>query len=118
MLRRVHPAWRLLAAEHAPLVVGFLHHSFIQPNKWTLPRPGLVLQLDDYLHHVREQVGQGAFPKRADQYLDDWASDDHAWLRKFYPANDDQPHFDITPATEKAFSASGTVVWHSWTRPA
>lgn len=27
-LRRQHPAWRLLAAEHAPLVASFLHRAF------------------------------------------------------------------------------------------
>ena len=102
ILRRTHPAWRLLAAEHAPLIAGFLHFSFIRPNKRTLAKQELVSQLDDYLHHIRERIGEDAFPRRADQYLDDWASDDRAWLRKFYPANDDQPHFDITPATEKA----------------
>jgi len=26
-----------------------------------------------------------------------------AWLRKFYPPGSDEPHFDITPATEKAW---------------
>lgn len=102
MLRRTHPAWRLLAAEHAPLVAGFLLFAFIRPNKRTLPRQELISQLDDYLHHARELAGEDAYPRRADQYLDDWASDDRAWLRKFYPPNDDQPHFDITPATEKA----------------
>ena len=28
-LRREHPAWRLLAADSAPLVAAFLHHVFI-----------------------------------------------------------------------------------------
>lgn len=101
-LRRAHPAWRLLTAEHAPFIVSFLALSFIRPNKRTLPKQELVSQLDDYLHHLRETAGKDAFPRRADQYLDDWASDERAWLRKFYPANDDEPHFDITPATEKA----------------
>ncbi len=101
-LRREHPAWRLLSAEHAPLVVSFLHLSFIRPNKRTLPKQELVVQLEDYLHHLRERTGEDDFPRRADQYLDDWASDERAWLRKFYPANEEQPHFDITPATEKA----------------
>jgi flagellar motility protein MotE (MotC chaperone) len=101
-LRHSHPAWRLLTAEHAPLIASFLYASFIKPNKRTLPKQELVSQLDDYLHHLRERAGEGAYPKRPEQYLDDWASDDHGWLRKFYPATEDQPHFDITPATEKA----------------
>ncbi len=101
-LRRSHPAWRLLAADHAPLVVSFLHQSFIQPNIRTWPREELASQLEDHLYHLREQLGEDAFPRRAADYLDEWASEDRAWLRKYYPANNDEPHYDITPATEKA----------------
>jgi flagellar motility protein MotE (MotC chaperone) len=101
-LRRAHPAWRLLLAEHAPLVVSFLHSSFICLNKRTLSKQELVSQLEDYLHHLRERLGEDTFPKSAAHYLDDWAADDHAWLRKYYVADDDEPHFDVTPAAEKA----------------
>ena len=31
-LRRQPPAWRLLTAEHAPLVASFLHRVFITPH--------------------------------------------------------------------------------------
>ncbi len=33
------------------------------------------------------------------------ASNDRGWLRKFYPEHSDDPHFDLTPSTEK------TIVW-------
>jgi hypothetical protein len=36
--------------------------------------------------------------------LNDWASDEHGWLRKFYPQGNDEAHFDLTPATEKAIA--------------
>ena len=32
MQRRQHPAWRLLAADSAPLVASFLHRVFVVPN--------------------------------------------------------------------------------------
>lgn len=32
LLRQNHPAWRLLRAEHAPLVASFLHRVFTLPN--------------------------------------------------------------------------------------
>ena len=38
----------------------------------------------------------------AQRYLDAWASDEHAWLRKYYPADSDEVHYDLTPATERA----------------
>lgn len=101
-LRRSHPAWRLLAADHVPLTISFLYRSFIQPNVRTLPRQELVSRLDDHLFRLRELVGAGAFPRSAADYLDDWVSDERAWLRKYYPPNNDEPHYDITPATEKA----------------
>jgi Protein of unknown function (DUF3375) len=101
-LRQMHPAWRLLAADHAPLVVSFLHRTFIQPNVRTLPQQELASRLQDYLYFLQEQHSDKAFPKSVRHYLDDWSSDDHGWLRKYYPVNSDEPHYDITPATEKA----------------
>ncbi len=101
-LRRTHPAWRLLAADHAPLIVSFLHQAFIQPNVRTLAQQELVARLDDHLFHLREQLQSDIFPKAAVQYLDDWAADERGWLRKYYPPGDDEPHYDITPATERA----------------
>jgi len=101
-LRRKHPAWRLLVADHAPLIVSFLHDTFIRPNVRTLSRAELVSRLEDHLFSLRADCGDETFPRSATQYLDHWASDEHAWLRKYYPPNNDEVHFDITPATEKA----------------
>jgi hypothetical protein len=83
-MRRSHPSWRLLAADNAPLVVSFLYQSFIQPNLRTFPQQELVSRLEDYLYHLREQLGETVFPNPAIRYLDDWASNAHAWLRKYY----------------------------------
>lgn len=102
-LRRSHPAWRLLAAAYAPFVIGFLFESFVAPNVRTLPRDELQRSLEDYIERLRERNGPDALPRRASEYLDEWARDDHGWLRKYYPeGGGDEPHFDITPATEKA----------------
>ena len=35
------------------------------------------------------------------------AANDKAWLRKFYPPGSDEPHFDLTPATEKPWVVFG-----------
>ena len=77
-LRRNHPAWRLLAADHAPLIAGFLYQSFVQPNVRTLAQQSLASRLDDLLYHLRERLGETAFPKAATDYIDDWASDARA----------------------------------------
>jgi flagellar motility protein MotE (MotC chaperone) len=101
-LRRMHPAWRLLASDHAPMVAGFLHRCFIAANERTLPEQELESRLNDYLSHLREQLGEDAFPKSAREYLTAWAGDDRGWLRRYYPPQSDEPHYDLTPATEKA----------------
>ena len=101
-LRRQHPAWRLLQADHAPLIAAFLHQAFIASNERQLSQSQLASKLDDLLFRLRETLGENAFPRRADQYLDDWAHDEKGWLRKFYPPDTDEAHFDLTPSTEKA----------------
>ena len=100
-LRHTHPAWRLLVADHAPLIIGFLHHAFISSNIRTFAQGDLASGLEDFLYHLRQE-GEDAYPKQAQQYLDDWAADERSWLRKYYPAGSDEPFYDITTATEKA----------------
>src|ERR1019366_2002250 len=41
---------------------------------------------------------------RGKAYLDDWAPPDAVLMRKYYPGGSDEPHFDATPAVEKALS--------------
>ncbi|BAU58619.1 hypothetical protein HH1059_19250 [Halorhodospira halochloris] len=101
-LRRHHPAWRLLIADSAPLVLGFMHRAFVAPNRRAQPQGELINALEDYLHHLRVELGEGHYPRSAGEYLNDWAADERGWLRKFYPPATDEPHFDLTPAAEVA----------------
>lgn len=103
-LRRNHPAWRLLLADSAPLVASFLHRVFIVPNVRVMAQADLVEALEDELFSLRQTLGTEAFPRTAQAYLDDWAVNERGWLRKFYPQGSDEPHFDLTPATEKAIA--------------
>lgn len=100
-MRINHPAWRLLRSPHAPLVASFLHRVFIIPNVRVIAQSDLSEALEDELFILREQHGPGVFTDPAIKYLNDWAADDKGWLRKFYPNKSDEPHFDLTPATEK-----------------
>ena len=103
-LRRQHPAWRLLAAESAALVASFLQRVFVLPNRRVIAQADLAELLEDTLYALREQRGAGVYPKGALEYLNDWAANDRGWLRKFYPPGSDEPHFDLTPATERALA--------------
>ena len=102
-LRANSPAWRLLRAENAPLVLSFLHRVFVADNVRSIPAAELASRLDDELFALNERT-PGSFPKQARAYLDDWASPQSGWLRKYYPEGTDEPHFDATPAVEKALA--------------
>ena len=109
MVRQKHPAWRLLRSDHAPLIASFLHRVFIVPNIRVMAQADLAEALEDELFGLRERLGTDAFPKPAMDYLNDWAADEKGWLRKFYRQGSDEPHFDLTPATEKAIVWLGTL---------
>jgi hypothetical protein len=104
-LRDNSPAWRLLRADNAPLVLSFLHRVFVADNARSVSAAELASRLDDELYALNQRDGeQGGrrFPKVARAYLDDWAAPGVGWLRKFYPDGTDEPHYDATPAVEKA----------------
>lgn len=102
-LQAHHPAWVLLRSPHAALILAFLGRVFVDGNRGGQPAPELIGQLDDELYALNSRAeGDPPFPRPAAAYLDDWASPEKGWLRKYYPAGADEPHYDITPAVEKA----------------
>jgi flagellar motility protein MotE (MotC chaperone) len=101
-LRARHPAWTLLRSDHAALVASFLHRTFVAPNVRVMAAADLAEALENELYGLRLQLGDGAFPRLALEYLNDWAAPDKRWLRKFYQLGTDEPQFDLTPGTEKA----------------
>ena len=103
-LRTHHPAWRLLRSDHAPLVASFLYRVFVVPNVRMMAAADLAESLEDELYALRLHLGEGAFPKPALDYLNDWAAPDKGWLRKYYRPGTDEAQFDLTPATEKAIA--------------
>jgi hypothetical protein len=103
-LRRGHPAWRLLTAEYAPLVISFFDRVFVKPNVRGIAEAQLVSSLEDELFALRQERGNESFPRSARDYLDDWTRDERGWLRKYYPQDSDEAHFDLSPAAEKAIA--------------
>lgn len=103
-MRQHNPAWRLLCSDHAPLILSFLHQTFIRTNIRGLEAESMGEALEDTLYAIRQQLDENAFPRSAREYLEDWASPDKGWLRKFYQSGTDDPVYDMTPATEKALS--------------
>jgi hypothetical protein len=103
-LREHSSAWRLLRADNAPLILSFLHRVFVEGNARSVSASELAGQLDDDLYSLNDRLAAGTYPKPAHEYLNDWAKPEVGWLRKYYPAGSDEPHFDATPAVEKALS--------------
>jgi hypothetical protein len=89
-----------LTADHAPLVITFLDAAFREPNNRFLSESQLTVLLDDHLYGLRQLEGADAFPRDPVDYLTEWA--ENGWVRRFYPPGTDEPHFDLTPATERA----------------
>src|SRR5271165_164582 len=109
-LRDNSPAWRLLRADHAPLVLSFLHQVFVTENVRSISATELASRLDDELYALNERGGEPKkFPRPAKAYLDDWAAPEAGWLRKYYPEGTDEPHVDVTPAVEKALQWIGSL---------
>jgi flagellar motility protein MotE (MotC chaperone) len=107
-LRERHPAWRLLRGGNAALVLSFLGEHFVEGNRGGRPASEVATALDDQLYavntaHMAAQ-GEARFPKDAHAYLEDWSAADDAFLRRYYPAGDDEVHYEVTPAFEKSYS--------------
>lgn len=104
-LRERHPAWRLLRAGNAALVITFLGRWFVDDHHGSTSAPELAAALDDELFVINAtDPGTPRYPKSAPDYLEDWADVDAGWLRRFYPMGSDEVHYDATPAFEKAFA--------------
>lgn len=101
-LKQYHPVLRLLAADSAPLVLGFLFNTFVAAERRAIGLREAETLLDDYLFGLRQSADEENYPRRAIDYLNQWASDDTGWIRKYLPETGDEPLVDITPATEKA----------------
>lgn len=112
-LQQRHPAWRLLCADNAPLILSFLSQIFVEENARSVSATDLAGRLDDVLYALNERHDgsaggsdrpAGRFPRKPAEYLNAWAAADVGWLRKYYPDGSDEPHFDATPAVEKALT--------------
>jgi hypothetical protein len=106
-LRERHPAWRLLRATNSTLILSFLGDFFVEGNRGACSASEVAAALDDLLHALNTEAGadneEQRYPRDARSYLEDWAATDAGYLRRFYPPGDDEVHYEVTPAFEKAY---------------
>ena len=99
-----HPSWRLLNADSAPFIISFFYRVFTRENRRTVSADEMTACLEDYLFHLRRVLGEGAYPRSAKAYLDEWSGGEAGYLRKFYPARGEEEVYDLTPASEKVIA--------------
>lgn len=105
-LRSRSPAWRLLRADTAPLVLAALGRIFVVDNVRSMAQSDLVAAVDDLLHALAAGLGPDeelAYPRSARDYVLTWASPEHGWLRSYYPEGSGEAHYDATSDFEKAY---------------
>lgn len=105
VLRESHPAWRLLRAGNAALVLSFLGRFFVEDNHGAVSSTELAAALDDQLHALNlSDPDHPHYPRPASDYLQDWAATESGWLRRFYPSGSDEVHYEATSDLEKAYA--------------
>jgi len=95
------PGIRLLKADHAALIISFLHRRFKHEQRITIPLPELAEHLADTLEALNEQ-SPGSYPRPAHSYLTEWADEHHRFIRITTPANSDIPLVELTADVERA----------------
>ncbi len=107
-LRTRHPAWRLLRANNASLILSFLGDFFVENNRGASPSSAVATALDDQLYALNREVGgaegETRFPRDPRAYLEDWSATEAGFLRRFYPAGADEVHYEVTAAFERAYA--------------
>jgi flagellar motility protein MotE (MotC chaperone) len=111
-LRDRHPAWRLLRAGNATLILSFLGEFFVEANRGACSATAVADALDDHLYALN--ADEVRYPKEPRAYLEDWAATDAGYLRRFYPPGDDEVHYEVTPAFEKAYGWITTLQGRSF----
>lgn len=83
----------------------FLGQFFVEENNDATSTSRLVDAFDDHQYAIHERDPELYLREPAD-YLDEWAAPEHGWLRKLYPVDSDEVHYDAKPAIERAFGSS------------
>lgn len=103
-LRERHASWRLLRAGNATLILAFLGEYFVEGNRGASPASEVTVALDDLLYAINGSADEPRYPKPAHAYLDDWSTGDQGYLRRFYPPDSDDVHYEVTAAFEKSYA--------------
>lgn len=99
-LKSTNSTIKLLNSDNFAFMLSFFHLAFIQNKHITLNHSEILLYLDDYLFDINN-LYDNLFVKSAKDYLEDFANDKNAYLRKYH-GDGDEPLYELTPHTNKA----------------
>ena len=95
------PPVKLLRAQNAPLLLGFLHRVFKEGHRVTIPEGQLRTALESELEERREAEPL-AYAQTASEYLALWCNDAQGFLRRYYGPGSDEPLYELTSGSERA----------------
>jgi hypothetical protein len=94
------PGIKLIKADNAALIIGFLYRQFKRAQRVSVPLASLVEQLEGYLDHLSEQT-TGRYTRSAQAYVTEWADDSHRYIRITTYGHGDVPLVELTSETER-----------------
>ncbi|MFI3227495.1 MAG: DUF3375 domain-containing protein [Clostridia bacterium] len=95
-LRKNNFAWKMLSSTNAPFVLSFLNDAFVENKSREISENELIGKLEVFL-----EINDVGEVRTAKEYLNDWSSESHSLLRKYYPDGKDESYFDLTPSARK-----------------
>jgi hypothetical protein len=106
-LRDRHPAWRLLASPHAPLVASFLQRVFVAPNVRVMSAGRSGRGAGGRTVRAARAASARCLPEIGARLPQRLGRERQGLAAQVLQAGSDEAHFDLTPATEKAIAWLG-----------
>ncbi len=99
-LKKHNRTLKLLNSDNFAMSVAFFYFVFVEKKYITITHREILTLLDDFLYNLNQIYGN-IYPKTPKEYLDDFASDKSAYLKKYY-GSDGELLYELTPYSQKA----------------
>jgi len=99
-IKSTNQTFKLLNSDNFAFVLSFFYITFIKNSKTTLFHSEILSHLDDYIFNLN-QINEGAYPREAKEYLNEFTNEKNGYLRKYH-GSEDEAIYELTPHTQKA----------------
>jgi hypothetical protein len=100
-LKKYNQTFKLLNSDNFSMMVSFFHFVFVLNKHISIKHTDILNYLEDFLYDINQSYN-GAYPKVAKAYLDDFVNDKNGYLKKYH-GSDDEPMYELTPYSQKVF---------------